>query len=70
MDAAVLEEEEHTVYRTFLGFRKPPSPLSKKSDLRDAIVAVYEKAKAKGWRHVGVYNLSRPIYIPVDIGTS
>ncbi|KAJ8940735.1 hypothetical protein NQ318_005486 [Aromia moschata] len=53
---------------------EPPSifgnlqnPLSGKSDLRGAVDAVYNKARAKGFRHVGIYSLSSPIYMPVDI---
>ncbi|KAJ8940731.1 hypothetical protein NQ318_005482 [Aromia moschata] len=48
-------------------FGNVQNPLSRESDFRGAVAAIYNKAKVNGWRHVGLYSLSRPVYMPVDV---
>ncbi|KAJ8935458.1 hypothetical protein NQ318_021704 [Aromia moschata] len=44
------------------------SPFDKeRRDIITVFVDIYQTAKANGWRHVGIYGLTSPLYVPLDL---
>ncbi|CAG9827272.1 unnamed protein product [Diabrotica balteata] len=35
--------------------------------LGDELAELYQRGKDKGWKHVGLYNMVSPIYLPIDL---
>ncbi|KAJ8965098.1 hypothetical protein NQ317_010501 [Molorchus minor] len=44
-----------------------PNPFDSTAGLRGSVRKMYNEAKSRGWRHVGLYRLTKPIYMPMDL---